>query len=164
MLEDWKESIEPLQDQIGSQFERFFGFEDYLAARTLIASRSFQVDDHYHGVGMVPLADIFNHKTGAEDVHLSTSASTEDDSESEAAESGGEEGDESADESSTTSAGSIASDTADANNTDDVASSDGDGDGDDDNLEMVMVKDVKVGAEISLWCFELNAFSYENTL
>ena len=54
MLEDWKESIEPLQDQIGSQW-----FEDYLAVRTLIASRSFQVDDHYHGVGMVPLADMY---------------------------------------------------------------------------------------------------------
>ncbi|KAL6223306.1 hypothetical protein ACLB2K_006693 [Fragaria x ananassa] len=116
MLEDWKESIEPLRDQIGTRFERFFGFEDYLAARTLIASRSFQVDDHHHGVGMVPLADIFNHKTGAEDVHLNTSASSGD-SESEEGESGSEEGNE-----STTT--------------------------DDDDLEMVMVKDVKAGAEV----------------
>jgi SET domain-containing protein 6 len=58
MWEDWKESIEPLLPQIGSEFRSFFGFQHYLAARTLIASRSFQIDDHYHGVGMVPLADM----------------------------------------------------------------------------------------------------------
>lgn len=58
MWEDWKESVEPLLPQIGSEFSSFFGFQNYLAARTLIASRSFQIDDHYHGVGMVPLADM----------------------------------------------------------------------------------------------------------
>ncbi|KAL6228141.1 hypothetical protein ACLB2K_002095 [Fragaria x ananassa] len=142
MLEDWKESIEPLRDQIGTRFERFFGFEDYLAARTLIASRSFQVDDHHHGVGMVPLADIFNHKTGAEDVHLNTSASSED-SESEEAESGSEDGNE-----STTSTTSSVGHTTGASTTDDVASGASDDDGDDDDLEMVMVKDVKAGAEV----------------
>ncbi|PRQ44967.1 putative [Fructose-bisphosphate aldolase]-lysine N-methyltransferase [Rosa chinensis] len=142
MLEDWKDSIEPLQDQIGStQFESFFGFEEYLAARTLIASRSFQIDDHHHGVGMVPLADIFNHKTAAEDVHLNTSASTEG-SESDT-DSGSEEGNE-----STTSTTSSLSPTTGASTTDDVASSATD-DGDDDDLEMVMVKDVKLGAEVS---------------
>ncbi|XP_062001983.1 ribosomal lysine N-methyltransferase 3 [Rosa rugosa] len=144
MLEDWKESIEPLQDQIGStQFESFFGFEEYLAARTLVASRSFQIDDHYHGVGMVPLADIFNHKTAAEDVHLNTSASTEN-SESDTTEnSGSEEGNESANESTTSTTSSVG-----ASTNDDVASSATDDDGDDDDLEMVMVKDVKVGAEV----------------
>ncbi|KAL6225579.1 hypothetical protein ACLB2K_004428 [Fragaria x ananassa] len=125
MLEDWKESIEPLRDQLGTRFERFFGFEDYLVARTLIASRSFQVDDHHHGVGMVPLADIFNHKTGAEDVHLNTSASSGD-------------GESEGNESTTSSVGH----TTGATTTDD------DDDDDDDDLEMVMVKDVKVGAEV----------------
>ncbi|TYI86153.1 hypothetical protein E1A91_D04G046700v1 [Gossypium mustelinum] len=28
--------------------------------------------DEYHGFGMVPLADLFNHKTGAEDVHFTS--------------------------------------------------------------------------------------------
>nr|XP_016444687.1 PREDICTED: N-lysine methyltransferase setd6-like isoform X2 [Nicotiana tabacum] len=41
IYEDWKECIEPLL-----------------------------TSDDYHGFGMVPLADLFNHKTGAEDVHF----------------------------------------------------------------------------------------------
>ncbi|XP_049392604.1 ribosomal lysine N-methyltransferase 3 [Solanum stenotomum] len=49
-----------------------FGVKEYLAAKSLIASRSFEIDD-YHGCGMVPLADLFNHKTGAEDVHFTSS-------------------------------------------------------------------------------------------
>lgn len=53
----------------------FFGVEQYLAAKSLIASRSFEIDD-YHGFGMVPLADLFNHKTGAEDVHFTSVPST----------------------------------------------------------------------------------------
>lgn len=65
MWKEWKESIEPtilLQmhplDAAAVEFDpSFFGFGDYLAARTLISSRSFQIDE-YHGVGMVPLADL----------------------------------------------------------------------------------------------------------
>ncbi|XVE83460.1 hypothetical protein DITRI_Ditri16bG0089700 [Diplodiscus trichospermus] len=33
--------------------------------------------DEYHGFGMVPLADLFNHKTGAEDVHFTSVSSNQ---------------------------------------------------------------------------------------
>ncbi|KAI6699985.1 hypothetical protein NL676_014309 [Syzygium grande] len=42
--------------------------------KDLVASRSFEIDE-YHGSGMVPLADLFNHKTGAEDVHFTNVSS-----------------------------------------------------------------------------------------
>ncbi|KFK34902.1 hypothetical protein AALP_AA5G208400 [Arabis alpina] len=76
IYEDWKESILPLTT---SSLPRIvdpdsFGIKEYLAAKSLIASRSFQIDD-YHGSGMVPLADLFNHKTGAEDVHFTAESS-----------------------------------------------------------------------------------------
>lgn len=35
----------------------FFGIEQYFSAKSLIASRSFAIDD-YHGFGMVPFADL----------------------------------------------------------------------------------------------------------
>ncbi|GAB4855779.1 hypothetical protein Ancab_024424 [Ancistrocladus abbreviatus] len=73
VYEDWKECILPLLDS-SSLNPAFFGVEEYFAARSLVASRSFQIDD-YHGIGMVPLADLFNHKTGAEDVHFTCAPS-----------------------------------------------------------------------------------------
>lgn len=48
-----------------------------MSAKTLVASRAFKVDE-YHGYGMVPLADLFNHKTAAEDVHLTSLSSNSD--------------------------------------------------------------------------------------
>lgn len=83
VYEDWKESILPLLDSPPFNLNpKFFGIEQYFAAKSLIASRSFAIDE-YHGSGMVPLADLFNHKTGAEDVHF-TSVSSHSDSESDA--------------------------------------------------------------------------------
>lgn len=56
--EDWKENILPLMDSELLKLDpSFFGFEQYFEAKTLVASRSFQIDD-YHGSGMVPLADM----------------------------------------------------------------------------------------------------------
>lgn len=58
MYEDWKESILPILDSAPSKLNpKFFGVEEYSAARSLIASRSFEIDG-YHGFGMVPLADL----------------------------------------------------------------------------------------------------------
>ncbi|CAI9108804.1 OLC1v1008495C1 [Oldenlandia corymbosa var. corymbosa] len=72
IFEDWKECIEPLLISAPVELnQQFFGVEHYFASRSLIASRSFQIDD-FHGSGMVPLADLFNHKTGAEDVHFTS--------------------------------------------------------------------------------------------
>jgi len=36
---------------------KFFDIEQYFAAKSLISSRSFEIDD-YHGFGMVPFADL----------------------------------------------------------------------------------------------------------
>lgn len=56
--EDWKENILPLLKLEPFRLDpSFFGVEDYFAVKTLIASRSFEIDD-YHGYGMVPLADM----------------------------------------------------------------------------------------------------------
>ncbi|KAL0427925.1 UNVERIFIED_CONTAM: Ribosomal lysine N-methyltransferase 3 [Sesamum latifolium] len=83
VYQDWKECIKPLLDLDSFQLNpEFFTADEYIAAKSLVASRSFQVDE-YHGSGMVPLADLFNHKTAAEDVHLtSVSSSSESDAES----------------------------------------------------------------------------------
>ncbi|KAL8167929.1 hypothetical protein V2J09_009428 [Rumex salicifolius] len=75
---DWKECILPLIDSLPSNIDpKFFGVEEYFAAKSLVASRSFAIDDFY-GSGMVPLADLFNHKTGAEHVHFTTTPSNDD--------------------------------------------------------------------------------------
>ncbi|XP_030462802.1 ribosomal lysine N-methyltransferase 3 [Syzygium oleosum] len=75
IYDDWKESILPLLDSGPLKLKpEFFGPEQYFAARSLVASRSFEIDE-YHGSGMVPLADLFNHKTGAEDVHFTNVSS-----------------------------------------------------------------------------------------
>lgn len=58
IYEDWKENILPLLDLAPSKLNPiFFGVEQYFGARSLISSRSFEIDD-YHGSGMVPLADL----------------------------------------------------------------------------------------------------------
>ncbi|ONI14599.1 hypothetical protein PRUPE_4G288100 [Prunus persica] len=184
MWKEWMESIEPtllLQmhplDAAAVEFDpSFFGFGDYLAARTLISSRSFQIDE-FHGVGMVPLADLFNHKTGAEDVHLMTSPhksesnTTQENNESDTTSTSISaihdddmsasitvdegEGDDSGGEGDNgdrdNSEGGDDDDSDDYGDGDSDDYGDGDGDGDDsdgDDLEMTMVKDVKLGAEV----------------
>ncbi|PUZ53682.1 hypothetical protein GQ55_5G070400 [Panicum hallii var. hallii] len=82
LCEDWKECIEPLISS-GELDVRpdDFSLDKYFSAKTLVSSRSFQIDS-YHGFGMVPLADLFNHKTDGEHVHF-TSASDDSDSDGE---------------------------------------------------------------------------------
>ncbi|XP_072085856.1 uncharacterized protein [Arachis hypogaea] len=76
ICEDWKENIFPLLDSAPSRLNpTFFGIKQYFAAKSLISSRGFEIDD-FHGFGMVPLADLFNHKTGAEDVHFTASSNS----------------------------------------------------------------------------------------
>lgn len=58
ICDDWEENILPLINSSSSKLSPdFFGVEQYIAAKSLVASRSFEVDD-YHGFGMVPLADL----------------------------------------------------------------------------------------------------------
>ncbi|KAF6167103.1 hypothetical protein GIB67_041358 [Kingdonia uniflora] len=82
IYEDWKECILPLMDLEQLKINpNSFAVEQYFAAKSLVSSRSFEIDD-YHGSGMVPLADLFNHKTGDENVHF-TSPSSDSSSENE---------------------------------------------------------------------------------
>ncbi|KAG8054515.1 hypothetical protein GUJ93_ZPchr0001g32693 [Zizania palustris] len=82
--EDWKECIEPLilSEELQIQPDDF-SLEKYFSAKSLLSSRSFRIDS-YHGSGMVPLADLFNHKTGGEHVHFTSllEASDSDDEDS----------------------------------------------------------------------------------
>lgn len=58
LYEDWKDHIQPLV--LSGSFKldpSYFGVEQYFCAKSLVSSRSFQIDD-YHGPGMVPLADL----------------------------------------------------------------------------------------------------------
>lgn len=60
IFEDWKQNILPLLDLNSANVKLnpdYFGVEHYFAAKSLFASRSFQIDD-FHGSGMVPLADL----------------------------------------------------------------------------------------------------------
>lgn len=124
--EDWKECISPLLDSAPIDLNSdAFSIDQYLIAKSLIASRSFEIDE-YHGFGMVPLADLFNHKTGAEDVHF-TSVSSHCDSDNDSDESNGY--DENANDSD--------SDLQSQNIGDNPAV-----------LQMIIVKDVKAGAEV----------------
>ncbi|XP_076916416.1 ribosomal lysine N-methyltransferase 3-like [Bidens hawaiensis] len=72
VYEDWKSCIVPFVESSPTPLDPDdFDLDHYLAAKSLISSRSFQIDNYY-GFGMVPLADLFNHKTNAEDVHFTS--------------------------------------------------------------------------------------------
>jgi len=69
---DFETIVLPLTETYPDTFTKdICTLENFLNASSLVSSRAFQVDN-YHGDAMVPLADIFNHKTGAENVHLIT--------------------------------------------------------------------------------------------
>ncbi|KAJ7975551.1 N-lysine methyltransferase [Quillaja saponaria] len=139
IYEDWKENILPLLDLAPLKLNtKFFGIEQYFAAKSLIASRSFEIDE-YHGSGMVPFADLFNHKTGAEDVHFTT-ISSHDESDSD---SDSNNNDVEANEEPSATTLILGKDF----NGSELDSSSVSGD-DMTVLEMIMVKDVCVGAEV----------------
>lgn len=150
VYQDWKECILPLIHSTEFALDpNYFGVEDYFAAKSLVASRSFQIDD-YHGSGMVPLADLFNHKTGAEDVHFTTASSPDDsdDSANSVTDDEIDSSDESQIETSTCKENALLGVS--------VVQSSSDGpDSEFDNipdnplvLEMILVKDVKASSEV----------------
>ncbi|KAJ1554935.1 hypothetical protein HK405_003682 [Cladochytrium tenue] len=70
--EDFDEHVAPLvaanpdyfpPNEESTRRRRFF------EASSLVSSRAFEVDD-YHGTAMVPFADLYNHRTAAENVHI----------------------------------------------------------------------------------------------
>ena len=84
--------------------------QSFLQAASLVSSRAFDVDAH-HGHAMVPLADLFNHRSGAETIHVIGSGSAcsccvedsdgeeeDDDDDDESAEEGAEDDDDDDDE------------------------------------------------------------------
>ncbi|KAL7255439.1 hypothetical protein ACSBR1_009565 [Camellia fascicularis] len=159
IYEDWEECIQPLLASAPVELNPdFFGVEQYLAAKSLIASRSFQIDDYY-GFGMVPLADLFNHKTGAEDVHftsISSHLAPEDDAEDNHESDEYESTDDSEDnperdehenigDREQLSQNSQSRKGASNGGNSECSSASGD---DPTVLEMIIVKDVKSGAEV----------------
>jgi SET domain-containing protein 6 len=46
-----------------------YTFDTYLAARSVVSSRAFTINPVV-GVGLVPIADLFNHRTGGHHVHM----------------------------------------------------------------------------------------------
>ncbi|XP_074576984.1 uncharacterized protein LOC141833437 isoform X1 [Curcuma longa] len=127
VYEDWREFIKPLvlSGTWNIDPDRF-GVEQYFSAKSLVSSRSFQIDSRY-GFGMVPLADLFNHKTGAEHVHftsVTSSSSSDDDGDSDISYES-HDGESSIANSNTRSSGE-----------------------DDTNLEMIIVKYAEAGCEV----------------
>ena len=58
---EWETHIEPILSR-SEYAESGFTFEDYLSARSVVSSRAFTICPKV-GVGLVPLADLFNHRT-----------------------------------------------------------------------------------------------------
>ncbi|KAD7477998.1 hypothetical protein E3N88_01134 [Mikania micrantha] len=126
VYEDWKACIVPFVKSAPIQLNPdYFDLEQYLAAKSLISSRSFQIDDYY-GFGMVPLADLFNHKTDGEDVHFTSVSSHS--------------------ESDTDSSENIENPIDDYQNEDILCQNQNESTT--DILEMIMVRDVKAGTEV----------------
>ncbi|KAL3649682.1 hypothetical protein CASFOL_006085 [Castilleja foliolosa] len=142
--QDWKECIKPLLDTASFELNPdYFTVDQYLAAKSLIASRSFQIDE-YHGPGMVPLADLFNHKTAAEDVHFtSVSSNSESDTDTESVL---ENADDENDGDEEPIAPGFYSETGDFSESDlELSPVSGN---EPTFLEMIIIKDVKAGAEV----------------
>ncbi|KAH6563191.1 hypothetical protein BASA50_003888 [Batrachochytrium salamandrivorans] len=74
LLNDYNEHVVPLiASNPRLMVAEKMTFEDFMSATSLVTSRAFQVDC-YHGDSMVPLADLFNHRTDTEHVHFETNA------------------------------------------------------------------------------------------
>jgi hypothetical protein len=67
--DDYKEHLLPLIEKYSEFDGTFMTLERWMHATSLVTSRAFQVDE-FHGESLVPLADLFNHKSGAEHVHF----------------------------------------------------------------------------------------------
>ena len=89
MRQDYDESIAPILKRHPELDGPEMSFEAFQRAASLVASRAFYVDSA-HGEGMVPLADMFNHRTGKEHVHFC--AESDSDEEESDEEESGEEG------------------------------------------------------------------------
>lgn len=71
LLDDYKTHVVPVLDRHPMVFadRSRFTLEHFAQATSLVTSRAFEVDA-FHGDSLVPLADLFNHKTAGEHVHF----------------------------------------------------------------------------------------------
>lgn len=70
--DDYETVVMPLVEKYPYIFPKDkFTLELFCRISTLVSSRAFEVDT-YHETAMVPFADIFNHRSGDEDVHFQT--------------------------------------------------------------------------------------------
>ena len=91
MRQDYDESVAPILKRHPELDGAGMSFEAFRRAASLVASRAFYVDSA-HGEGMVPLADMFNHRTGKEHVHFCAESDSEeeDSDEGDSGERGGD--------------------------------------------------------------------------
>lgn len=71
-LRPYKADIQAAWDRLQPLLEAeglCFTYAEMLDALSLVSTRSFKVDA-FHGDAFVPFADLFNHKSGAEHIHL----------------------------------------------------------------------------------------------
>ncbi|KAJ1924437.1 hypothetical protein IWQ60_005201 [Tieghemiomyces parasiticus] len=75
LASDYQELILPIVTNHPDVFTppEAFTFDRFLQVTSVVTSRAFQVDN-YHGDAMVPFADLFNHLTGGEHVHIEAEA------------------------------------------------------------------------------------------
>ncbi|KAJ1703294.1 hypothetical protein LUZ63_003073 [Rhynchospora breviuscula] len=134
LSEDWKECIEPLIGSFDLDPDSF-SLDNYFSAKTLVSSRAFQIDKYY-GYGMVPLADLFNHKTGAEHVHFTSVSQTESDDEGDDVDNDDED-DQISDLSGDEQSSVIDQSTSSSAQGDNPAA-----------LEMIIIRDANAGSEV----------------
>ncbi|XP_060960374.1 uncharacterized protein LOC133031093 isoform X2 [Cannabis sativa] len=143
LREDWEERIQPLLKMESLKLDpNFFRVEDYFAAKTIIHSRSFLVDDDSQGYGMVPLVDLFNHKTAAEDVHLVGFSYSDSDSDSDSNPDSDSEAESEVD------SNQVNDFTYAYNKNSDNSKMELEDDDEFGPMKMTMVKDVKAGSEV----------------
>ncbi|RKP00908.1 hypothetical protein CXG81DRAFT_26396 [Caulochytrium protostelioides] len=70
LRDDYERLVAPICAQAPAVLGHL-SFERYVAAMSLVTSRSFQVDA-YHTTALIPVADLFNHATNREHVHFET--------------------------------------------------------------------------------------------
>lgn len=66
---EWDGHIKTIVGKLEGVEKGAFTFDKYLAARSVVSSRAFTINPLV-GVGLVPIADLFNHRTGGHHVHL----------------------------------------------------------------------------------------------
>ena len=82
LMEDYEDLVIPLTHAYPETWASDITLDEFLGVSSGVAARCFRVDE-WHGDAMVPMADIFNHGTAREHVHLETEDITGEDEDSE---------------------------------------------------------------------------------